>query len=340
MSSIGRYNSITDVNGIKVGHFSDNDSLTGVTVILTPEGSVGGVDVRGGSPGTRETDLLSPVNRIQRIDAVCLCGSSAFGLNSVGGVMKYLEEKRIGHPVRDGMVVPIVSAAVIFDLGRGKSNIHVGESSGYQGCENAGTGSTLQGNYGAGLGALSGGYKGGVGTASEILDDGVTVGAITIVNSSGLAFDTESGGFYAGGLERNGEFGDLKENLKALYVPRPKPKWRQAQHTTIGMVATNLALNKPQVTKIAQMAHDGLARAIYPAHTMFDGDTIFAISTGEKSVEGLENNERDRLITQVGVSAADSFARAIVHGLISAESVGNYICHRDAFPGAYKILGS
>lgn len=336
MSSIGRYNSITDIKGIKVGHFSDYDSLTGVTVVLTPEGALGGVDVRGGSPGTRETDLLSPVNRIQRIDAVCLCGSSAFGLNSVGGVMRYLEERGVGHPIRDGVVVPIIPAAVIFDLGRGKSVNHIGESSGYQACENTGVGSIPQGNYGVGVGALSGGYKGGVGTACEVLDIGVTVGAIAVVNSSGLAFDTETGGFYARGLEINGEFGDLKDNTKVSYIPRPKPKWRQAQHTTIGVVATDLSLNKPQVTKIAQMAHDGLARAIYPAHTMFDGDTIFAISTGEKSIEGLEKNEMDRVVTQVGVSVADSFARAIIHGLISAYSIGDYICHRDAFPSAYN----
>ena len=336
MSSTGQYNAITDVKGIKIGHHTDHDSLTGVTVVLAPEGSIAGVDVRGGSPGTRETDLLSPVNRIQRVDAVCLCGSSAFGLNSVGGVMKYLEEKGIGHPVRENMVVPIVPAAVIFDLGRGEKRNHVGESAGYQASKNASIGPVSQGNYGAGLGALSGGYKGGVGTSSEALDNGIIVGSIVVVNSSGLSFDTESGGFYAGGLEINDEFGDLNPNVKAKYVPRPKPKWRQAQHTTIGVVATNLALDKPQITKIAQMAHDGLARAIYPAHTMFDGDTIFAISTGEKSLDELEKNQRDRIITQIGVSAADSFARAIVHGLISAESVGDYICHREAFPEAYK----
>jgi len=305
-------------------------------VVLAPEGSIAGVDVRGGSPGTRETDLLSPVNRIHRVDAVCLCGSSAFGLNSVGGVMKYLEEKGIGHPVRENMVVPIVPAAVIFDLGRGGKRNHVGESAGYQACEKASIGPVPQGNYGAGLGALSGGYKGGVGTSSEALDNGIIVGSIAVVNSSGLAFDTESGGFYAGGLEINNEFSDLQDNVRANYVPRPKPKWRQAQHTTIGVVATNVALDKPQITKIAQMAHDGLARAIYPAHTMFDGDTIFAISTGEKTLDGLEKNQRDRIITQIGISAADSFARAIIHGLISAESVGDYICHREAFPEAYK----
>ncbi len=339
MGITGRHNSITDVSHIRVGHFTNLENLTGVTVILTPEGSVGGVDVRGGSPGTRETDLLSPVNRIKRIDAVTLCGSSAFGLNAAGGVMRFLEEKGQGLPVRDGdMVVPIVPAAVIFDLGRGSGHGYITEASGYEACLQASGGIIDQGNFGAGVGAVSGGLKGGVGTASEVLDNGLTVGAIAVVNSSGTAVDKETGGFYARNLELDGEFGDLRYDLPARVVPRPRLHKRRGQHTTIGVVATDASLSKPQVTKVAQMAHGGLARAIYPSHTMFDGDTIFSIATGERGsiTESEDNREMDLVLSLIGLSAADTFARAIVHALLAAETVGEFVCHHDKYPEAYS----
>lgn len=335
MGSTGDKNSITDIPGVKVGHFTDQFNLTGVTVVQAPEGTSGGVDVRGGSPGTRETDLLSPVNRIQRVDAITLCGSSAFGLNSIGGVMRYLEENGIGHPVRNGLVVPIVPGAVIYDLGRGEGDKHIDETSGYEACVNASARKVVMGNVGAGTGAVSGGYKGGVGSASEKLENGVVVGAIVVVNSSGLAFDNSTGGFYARGLERDYEFKELRDDLLARYVPRPRARWRQAGHTTIGVVATNVGMNKSQATKIAQMAHDGLARAIYPAHTMFDGDTIFSLSTGEVSTSEYDKNAEDRILTQVGLSASDCFARAVIHAVCNAETVDEYPCHRSSFPKAY-----
>jgi L-aminopeptidase/D-esterase-like protein len=339
MSGTGQLNALTDVPGIKVGHHTDPRILSGITVVLARDGSMGGVDVRGGSPGTRETDLLSPVNRIERVDAVALCGNSAFGLNAVGGVMRFLEEKGIGHPVREGIFVPIVPAAVIFDLGRGEGGGHINEASGYDACRLASKGAMPQGNVGAGTGAVSGGLKGGIGTASEALENGVTVGAIVAVNSSGSTVDTETGGFYARNLELGDEFSDLRGDIQTHMVPRPVLRRRQGQHTTIGVVATDARLTKPQATKVAQIAHDGIARAIYPAHTMFDGDTVFVVATGEAGHLGEESSNKrdvDRALSLVGASAADTVARAIVHAIMAAESVEPYLCHRDKYPGAYR----
>jgi L-aminopeptidase/D-esterase-like protein len=340
MDKSGRYNSITDVPGIEVGHFTNASILSGVTVVLAREGSLGGVDVRGGSPGTRETDLLSPMNRIERVDAVVLCGGSAFGLDAAGGVMRFLEEKGIGHQAREGMLVPIVPAAVIFDLGRGEARGRVTEASGYEACRLASGGRVPMGNVGAGTGAVSGGLKGGVGTASEVLENGTTVGAIVVVNSSGSAVDTGTGGFYARNLEMDGEFGNLREDVPARFFPRANLMWRRGQHTTIGVVATDAGLTKAQATKVAQMAHDGLARAVYPSHTMFDGDTVFTIATGESGNVGEDSSDkrdRDRALSLLGASAADAVARAIIHAILAAETVEPYVCHRDRYPGAYRL---
>lgn len=338
MGRTGRNNAVTDVPGIRVGHYTDPRILSGITVVLAREGAVGGVEVRGGSPGTRETDLLSPVNRIERVNAVALCGNSAFGLNAVGGVMRFLEERGIGHQVRNGIVVPIVPAAVVFDLGRGEEGGHINDAHGYDACGLASGGDVQQGNVGAGTGAVSGGLKGGIGTASEALENGVTVGAVVAVNSSGSTCDTGNGGFYARNLELEGEFRDLRRDVQANMIPRPILRRGQGQHTTIGVVAINARLTKPQATKVAQMAHDGIARAIYPAHTMFDGDTIFVVATGEAGHLGEESSNKrdvDRALSLVGTSAADSTSRAIVHAILSAESVGPYPCHRDKYPEAY-----
>ena len=340
MGKKGNLNAITDVEGIEVGNFTDHEHLTGVTVVLAPEGSLAGVDVRGGSPGTRETDLLSPVNRIKRVDAVALCGSSAYGLNSVGGVMRFLEERGRGHPVAEGRVVPIVPAAVIYDLTRGEGDKYIDEESGYAACANASPGPVEMGNVGAGTGAVSGGLKGGLGTASEVLETGVTVGAVVAVNSSGMPFDPETGGFYARGLELEGEFGGLRSDLPARFVPRPVRVERQGQHTTIGVIATDARLDKSQATKVAQMAHDGMARAIYPSHTMFDGDTLFAVATGERGLPGDDtSNSRDgdRALSMIGVSAADVVARAVIHAVLNATSAGGYKCYREMFPEATRL---
>ncbi len=309
-------------------------------MVLAKEGSVGGVDVRGGSPGTRETDLLSPVNRIERVDAVALCGGSAFGLDAAGGVMHFLEEKGIGHRASEGVLVPIVPAAVIFDLGRGEVKGRVAEALGYEACRLASGGWVPMGNFGAGTGAVSGGLKGGVGTASEVLEDGTTVGAVVVVNSSGSAVDTRTGGFYARNLELEGEFGDLRDDVPARFFPHAELTLRRDQHTTIGVVATDAALTKAQATKVAQMAHDGLARAVYPSHTMFDGDTFFTIATGESGSVGedsFDERDRDRALSLLGASAADAVSRAIVHAILAAKTVGPYTCHSDKYPGAYRL---
>ncbi|MBW2123263.1 MAG: P1 family peptidase, partial [Deltaproteobacteria bacterium] len=197
-------NSLTDVPGISVGHCTDPDLLSGVTVVLTQRETVGGVDVRGGAPGTRETDLLNPVNLVETIHGVVICGNSVFGLGAAGGVVRFLEERGIGFPVGSGRVVPIVPAAVLFDLGRGRRDGHLTEESGYTACQNAASGPIEQGNVGAGTGAVAGELKGGIGTASELLEGGIIVGGLVAVNSFGSPVDPGTGLFYARHLERAG----------------------------------------------------------------------------------------------------------------------------------------
>ncbi len=333
------HNGLTDVTGIAVGHFSDPDIMTGVTVILAEEGAIGGVDVRGGAPGTRETDLLNPVNLVDRIHAVALCGNSAFGLNAVGGVMRFLEERGTGFAVGDGRVVPLVPAAVLFDLGRGQKEGHVSEAFGYEACQSATTGPVPQGNVGAGTGAVAGGLKGGIGRASETLEDGITVGGLVAVNSFGSPMEPQTGRFYARYLEREGEFKNLKlDAARSAEVASAARRGKLGGHTTLAVVATDAILTKAQATRVAQMAHDGLARAIRPAHTMFDGDTVFALATGRihlpkndtpfgpKPVESL---------TRIGSSAADVLSRAIIHAMLAAETVGSFLSYRDKYPEAF-----
>jgi L-aminopeptidase/D-esterase-like protein len=333
------HNAITDVHGITVGHFTDLDRMTGVTVVLAPKGATGGVDVRGGAPGTRETDLLDPVNMVEHVHAVAICGDSAFGLDAVGGVVQFLEERGIGLPVGDGRVVPIVPAAVLFDLGRGQREGHLDQTSGYRASKGAVAGSVQQGNVGAGTGAVAGGLKGGIGTASECVHDAITVAALVAVNSFGSPVDPETGRFYARHLERAEEFGHLrpdqslqKRDAKNGQLGRP------GGHTTIAVVTTNAMLTKSQATRIAQMAHDGLARAILPAHTMFDGDTVFVLATGEANLPEEEapfGSGRMEFLTRIGASAADVLSRAIVHAMLAAETAGPFVCYRDKYPEAF-----
>ncbi len=334
MRRSGQNNCITDVPGILVGNITNKKILSGVTVVTAENGAVGGVDVRGSAPGTRETDLLDPINLIDQVNAIALCGSSAFGLSAAGGVMKRLEEKGIGHPVGQVRVVPIVPAAVIFDLGRGEVEGHIGEEEGYLATASASTGPFPQGNIGAGTGAASSGMKGGLGSASEVLANGITVGVITVVNSTGSTFDSETGEFYARHLELNNEFGDIKKEI-AIGAPsysrlQPEP----GQQTTIGVVATDAQLTKSQAKKLAQMAQDGIARAIYPSHTMFDGDVVFVLATGtiplpeEETRYGRSTN---RALSLLGACAADCFSRAIIHAIINAESTANFQSYNSMF---------
>ncbi len=315
--------SITDVKGIKVGHSTHQEALTGCTVILCEEGSVAGVDVRGGAPGTRETDLLRPLHLIQEVHAVVLSGGSAFGLEAAGGVVRYLEERDIGFDV--GVTkVPIVPAAVLFDLYVGDPKIRPDSKMGYQACLNATSLEVKEGNVGAGTGAtvgkalqMRGAMKGGIGTASVELAKGIIVGAIVAVNAFGDVINPKSGEIIAGTRNIEGE-GFLNS---ADYIKRniSEEQGFSMTNTTLGVVATNAMLDREETNKVAQMAHNGLARAINPVHTMFDGDTIFALATWEKEGE----------INAIGTAAAEVIAEAIVRAVKTAESIAGFPAWKD-----------
>jgi len=319
-------NSITDIPGIEIGHAQDDDALTGCTVILCRKGAVGGVDQRGGAPGTRETDLLNPVNMVEKIHAVLLSGGSAFGLDAATGVMRYLEEQKIGFNVGVARV-PIVPAAVLFDLAIGKADIRPDAEMGYRAATSASTENTGVGNLGAGTGATVGkilgmkqAMKAGLGTASMEIGGGVIIGAIVAVNAFGDVISPQTGAILAGAQSvevgplkfgTNGEFADTLKIMQTL-SGRTVMKFAAQGNTVIGAVATNARLTKSEATKVAQMAQDGLARTIRPAHTMLDGDTIFALSTGNKKAD----------TSTVGGFAAEVMAQAILRGTKAATSTG------------------
>jgi L-aminopeptidase/D-esterase-like protein len=315
---------LTDVPGIKVGHVTRSERPTGCTVILAEAGAVAGVDVRGSAPGTIETDLLDPVNLVQQVHAVFLSGGSAFGLDVATGVRKYLYERKIGFETRVAKV-PIVPGAIIFDLGVGeRPDIWPTADCGYRAALAANDGPVAEGNVGAGAGATVGkssgsasSMKGGLGTASITMPDGLIVAAIVAVNAVGDVIDPGSGAVVAGARTPDGKA--LADARKLLREGR-SPKTSAAQNTTIGAVATNARLTKVQATKVAQMAHDGLARAIYPAHTMGDGDAIFALATG-----GFDNGD----VSRVGALGAEVMAEAIVRAVRAAESIPGYPAARD-----------
>jgi L-aminopeptidase/D-esterase-like protein len=319
-------NSITDVPAIKVGHAHDLDALTGVTVILCEDGAVGGVDQRGGVPATRETDLLRPMHLVQKVHAVVLTGGSAFGLDSASGVMRYLEEKGIGYDVRVAKV-PIVTAAALLDLEIGKADVRPDAAMGYTACQNATNDDASNGNVGAGAGATVGkvfglgqAMKSGVGTASIDLGGGLIVGALFAVNAFGDVVDPVTGKIIAGARKielpigkKTGEvqFADTLATLKS-FVGKTIMRFASRSNTVIGAVATTADLTKEETNKVAQMAHDGLARAIRPAHTMFDGDTIFTLATGKKKAD----------VNLIGAYAAEVTAQAIVKAVMHARSAG------------------
>ena len=316
-------NSITDVPGILVGHADDAEALTGCTVVLCEKGAVGGVDQRGGAPGTRETDALHPMHLVQKVHAVMLAGGSAFGLDSAGGAMKYLEEHGAGFNA-GGTKVPIVSAAILFDLGIGNAAVRPDAAMGYRACQLASAQRPREGNAGAGMGCTVGkilgpkqGMKSGIGTASVNLGGGLVVGALMAVNAFGDV--VENGRIIAGarsaeiGLVHIGAPGYFADTLSVMRNLAGKAIMALAArgNTVIGVVATNARLGKEEANKVAQMAHDGLARVIRPAHTMLDGDTIFALATGEKAVD----------VNIVGAYAAEAVAQAILSGVRAAEAV-------------------
>ena len=327
LSQDGRTGAITDVPGIRVGHWTHPEASTGCTVVVVDGGGVGGVDVRGGAPGTVETDLLDPVNTVQVVNAVVLSGGSAFGLATRDGVMRYLEERGEGYPVGRGRVVPIVPGAIIFDL-HVADGVRPGPDCGYRAASGASTGAVAEGSVGAGAGATVGklrgaarAMKGGVGTASITLESGLVVGAIVVVNAAGDVIDPATGQVVAGVRGDNNQFLDARRLLREA-APAVPP----GENTTIAVVATNARLTKAQAAKVAQMAHDGLARAIVPSHTPGDGDTVFSLATGTLG-DGFDTG-------QVGALAAEVLADAIVRAVRAARGLPGIPAVRDLPGGA------
>jgi L-aminopeptidase/D-esterase-like protein len=336
---------LTDVPGIRLGHFQRQGRgwRTGTTVALLPPGTVGGIDVRGGGPGTRDTDLLHPTATMDAVHAICLTGGSAYGLAAAGGVMRHLEAKGIGFQVGPAVsdVVPIVPSAVIFDLGRGGSfQQRPDESFGERAARAARSTPSMLGAVGAGTGALSRGLQGGVGTASVTLPNGVTVSAIAVVNSAGSVIDPDSGLPWMPGrvtLRRPpvGQRDALRRHLDAAVPPL---------NTTIGIVATTAALTKAECSKFASVAHDGLARAIRPVHSLLDGDTVFGVSTGSDDLGSLANAadpglppQRARVgwLNAVLEAGAACFAAACTDAIVHARATGADPSYRDLCPDAY-----
>jgi L-aminopeptidase/D-esterase-like protein len=320
------HNAITDVPGIRVGHATDLEALTGCTVVLCEDGAVGGVDQRGGAPGTRETDALYPMHLVQRAHAVVLSGGSAFGLEAASGVVRYLEERGVGFDTRVAKV-PIVPAAILFDLSLGDPKVRPDAAMGYAACHAASDGPVAEGNVGAGTGATVGkimgvgqAMKSGLGTASIHLGGGLLVGAIVAVNAFGDVIDPSTGKILAGARALVGgeTFADTLAMMKTL-VGKAILRFAGRGNTVIGVVATNARLSKEETNVVARMADDGLARTIRPAHTMLDGDTIFALATGKKKAD----------INTVGAYAAEVMATAIVRAVKAAEGVGGLPAWRD-----------
>jgi L-aminopeptidase/D-esterase-like protein len=313
---------LTAVPGIKVGHHTLVERPTGCTVILAEAGVAAGVDVRGSAPATRETDLLNPVNLVQIAHAIVLSGGSAFGLDSASGVMRYLEERRIGFEFGPAHV-PIVPAAAIFDLSVGDGRIRPGADCGYQAARAATDASVIEGSVGAGAGATVGkaggmarSMKGGVGSAAITLPNGLIVAALVVVNAAGDVIDPATGQVVAGVRSADGKaFADARKMLRAGASGPPAGR----QNTTLGVIATNARLTKTEATRVSQMAHDGYARALAPSHTPGDGDVIFTLATGAAGSDA----------GQVGALAADVMADAIVRAARQATGVAGIPAVRD-----------
>ncbi len=312
---------LTDIEGIKVGVVSDLDAATGITVVLIETGARAAVEVRGSAPGTRETDLLVPGRLVEEVQAVALTGGSAFGLDAVSGVMKYLEEKKCGFPV-DPFRIPIVPAAVLFDLFVGDGRVRPGEEMGYKACRSAGAGPVPEGSVGAGWGAAVGkiygidyAVKSGQGSFALQKDD-LIVAALVAVNAFGDIFDCE-GNLLAG--PRNPQTGLMEKTIDLLFG---KESVDSFGNTTLGIVATNADLDKTALQKVCQLAHDGLARSIWPVHTMWDGDTIFSLSKGKLEAD----------LNVVGLMAAEAVARAVERAVRTAGSLGGIPAVKDLKP--------
>lgn len=316
------HSSITDVAGIEVGHFTDSRRPTGCTVVLARGSAVAAVDVRGAAPGTRETDLLAPHNVVERVHGILLAGGSAWGLDAAGGVMRWLDEQGIGLMVGPGRV-PLVPGAVLFDLPLGDPRIRPDAAAGYAACQAASRDAPAQGNVGAGAGAVIGkifgfqrAMKGGIGTASVTVD-GVTVGAIVACNALGDVIDPDTAQVIAGARTADGK--SLLDTRRALLRGELAQPILPGTNTTIGVVATDAVLTKVQAGRLATQGHDGLARAINPCHTLSDGDTLFALATGE-SGRGLG-------LMTLGAMASEACAQAVVRAIRAARTVhvGNLV---------------
>lgn len=314
------FNNILDVKGIKVGQVEDRDGLTGCTVVICEEGAVCGVDVRGAAPGTRETDLLDPINMIQKVHAVVLSGGSAFGLESTCGVSKYLEENNIGFDVGVAKV-PIVVGAVLFDLAVGDPKCRPNIEMGYKACEVASETELKQGNYGAGCGATVGkirgpeyAMKGGIGSYSIKLDNGLIVSALIAVNALGDVY--ENGKVIAGVM--NNEKNSILNSYEIMKNGMTKGGFN-IDNTTIGVVVTNAKINKAECKKVSQMAHNGYAKSIFPIHTPHDGDTIFTMATGEIETD----------MTLLGSLATEVVEKSVISAIKNAEGVKNILSYKD-----------
>jgi L-aminopeptidase/D-esterase-like protein len=326
-------NAITLIDGIRVGHAQDTEAITGCTVVLCEDGAVGGIDQRGGAPGTRETDALHPVHLVDKVHAVMLAGGSAFGLDAAGGAMRYLEEKGVGFNVGVARV-PIVPSAILFDLGIGDPQRRPDAAMGYQACLNASADAPAEGSVGAGTGATVGkilgmgqATKGGIGSAGAEIGGGVQVGALIAVNAFGDVIDPANGAILAGARPLakgplklgSGQWADTLELMRGL-AGRTILEFAQRGNTVIGVVATNAKFNKEESNKVARMAMNGLARTIRPANTMLDGDTLFALATGKKKAD----------VNIVGAFAAELVAEAVLRAVSQASGMGG-------IPAAHEV---
>ena len=334
-TSNGELGSLTDVAGLRVGHFHRASATwrTGTTVIVTPPGTTGGVSVRGAAPGTRETDLLAPDNLVDHVDAVCLSGGSAFGLDAATGVMNRLAVVGRGFSVgRDpSWVVPIVPAAVIFDLGRTGRFTHRPDASfGERAYARASGRAVVEGSVGAGCGARAGGLQGGVGSVSTRTRDGHVVAALAVVNSVGTVVDPDSGRPWHLGRISVPPVRDRSGLRRTLF---DRPSSGPGLNTTIGVVATSAPLSKVQCHKMADVAHDGLARAIRPSHSMNDGDTIFALATGSDDDRPIRDRSvSTAVLNDVLAAAAEMFAEACTSAILAATDLGGPPAYRDFLP--------
>ncbi|MEV0948548.1 P1 family peptidase [Rhodococcus sp. NPDC049939] len=349
----GRTDSLVDVAGLSVGHHHELDdeatlgsgAATGCTVVLAPHGVTGAVDVRGGAPGTRETDLLDPSHSVQQVHAILLTGGSAYGLAAADGVMRWLEER--GHGIQMGtedQVVPIVPGAVIYDLAVGDWHRRPTAEFGYRAADSASS-TVHSGSVGAGVGARAGALKGGIGTASLVIEDGpaqgVTVSALIVANPAGSVFDPSTGLLWGVGAENTAAFGLRAPERCELAAANELAAKSAVLNTTIGVVATDAPLSKASCRRVAVAGHDGLARAIRPAHTPLDGDTIFALSTATRGIEtvaGIPDGLPADLpiLASVCTAAATVVERAIVDAVITATQVAGIPSYRDLFPSVFE----